>query len=222
VKRATSKLTYANVMVTILAFVVLAGGTAFAAGQLGKNSVGSKQLKKNAVTAAKIKNNAITAAKIKNGAVSGAKVDAASLGTVPSATTAGNANTVNGRTITKVFAKIPIGTAATIATIGPFTLRAECQAGSGDVEDFEVRSTGPLVDMVGGSIGNEGQSFDQESGTETSLELDDGEGDNNTRGVASFSAAVADGTTVSGVIGFDDTNTFSTEEVCAFYGHVTS
>ena len=65
-KRVASKLTYANVMVTILAFVVLAGGTAFAAGQLGKNTVGSKQLKKNAVTAANINNNAVTAANIKN------------------------------------------------------------------------------------------------------------------------------------------------------------
>lgn len=220
-KRVASKLTYANVMVTILAFVVLAGGTAFAATQLGKNSVGSKQLKKNAVTAAKIKNGAITSAKIKNGAVSGAKVDAASLGTVPSASTAANANTVNGRTITRVFAKIPKGTTATVATIGPLTLTAECEAVSGDVEAFEVLSAGPLADMVGGSIGNEGQSFDQESGTLNSLELDSA-GKNNSRGVASFTAALADGATFSGVIGFDDTSTFEGENSCAVYGHVTS
>ncbi len=31
---------YANVMVTILAFIVLGGGTALASAQLGKNSVG--------------------------------------------------------------------------------------------------------------------------------------------------------------------------------------
>lgn len=42
------KLTYANVMVTILAFIVLGGGAAFAA--LGKNTVGTKQLKRNSVT----------------------------------------------------------------------------------------------------------------------------------------------------------------------------
>lgn len=222
-KRVASKLTYANVMVTILAFVVLAGGTAYAASQLGKNSVGSNQLKKNAVTAAKIKNNAITSAKIKNGAVSGAKVDTASLGTVPSASTAGNANTVNGRTITRVFAKMPVGTSATIATVGPFTLRAECQAGTGDVKGFELRSTGPLADMVGGSIGDEGQSFDQESGTVNTLELDSGGGSDNSRGVASFSAVLADGTVaISGLIGFDDTKTFGSEESCAFYGHMTS
>ena len=54
--RVRPKLTYANVMVTLLAFVVLFGGGAFAASRLGKNSVGTKQLKKNAVTTAKVKN----------------------------------------------------------------------------------------------------------------------------------------------------------------------
>lgn len=68
------RLTYANVMSSIAVFLVLAGGTAFAASQLGKNSVGTKQLKKNAVTTAKIKKNAVTGAKIKAGAVNGAKI----------------------------------------------------------------------------------------------------------------------------------------------------
>jgi hypothetical protein len=73
-------LTYANVMATITAFVVLAGGTAFAANQLAKNSVGRKQLKANAVTTAKIKKNAVTARKIRAGAVDGSKVKDGSLG----------------------------------------------------------------------------------------------------------------------------------------------
>jgi hypothetical protein len=48
------KLTYANVMVTILAFAVLGGGTAWAATHLGKNSVGARQLKKGSVTSVKL------------------------------------------------------------------------------------------------------------------------------------------------------------------------
>jgi hypothetical protein len=52
-KKFRSRLTYSNVMVTVLAFVVL-GGTAYAATELGKNSVGTKQLKRGAVTQAKI------------------------------------------------------------------------------------------------------------------------------------------------------------------------
>jgi hypothetical protein len=82
-KTLRSKLTYSNVMVTILAFLVLGGGAAFAATKLAKNSVGTKQLKSNAVTTKKIK----------NGAVTGAKVNLGSLGTVPSAA---NANTLGG------------------------------------------------------------------------------------------------------------------------------
>jgi hypothetical protein len=57
-KTLRSKLTYANVMVTILAFAVLAGGTAYAATQLPKNSVGAKQLKKGAVKPGKLSRSA--------------------------------------------------------------------------------------------------------------------------------------------------------------------
>jgi len=88
VKQIRKRLTYANVMSSIAVFLVLGGATALAAGQLAKNSVGTKQLKKNSVTAAKIKKNAITTAKIKNEAVTGAKVNESTLGTVPSAATA--------------------------------------------------------------------------------------------------------------------------------------
>jgi hypothetical protein len=73
-KSVRKRLTYANVMSSIAVFLVLGGATAFAAGQLGKNTVGSKQLKKNAVVAAKIKAGAITAAKIKNGAITAGKL----------------------------------------------------------------------------------------------------------------------------------------------------
>jgi len=73
-KQLRKRLTYANVMSSIAVFLVLGGGAAFAANQLGKNSVGTKQLKKNAVTAVKIKNNAVTSPKIAGGAVTNAKI----------------------------------------------------------------------------------------------------------------------------------------------------
>jgi hypothetical protein len=78
------KLSYANVMSTLCFFLLLGGG-AYAAGHLGKNSVGSKQLKKNAVTTAKIKSAAITAAKVKRGTLTGTQINASTLGTVPTA-----------------------------------------------------------------------------------------------------------------------------------------
>jgi hypothetical protein len=64
VKQIRQRLTYANVMSSIAVFLVLGGATAFAASQLGKNTVGSKQLKANSVTAGKIKNGAVTPSKI--------------------------------------------------------------------------------------------------------------------------------------------------------------
>lgn len=60
-KRLRGKLTYANVMVTILAFIVLCGGAAVAADQLSKNTVGTKQLKRGAVTSAKVKDGSLQA-----------------------------------------------------------------------------------------------------------------------------------------------------------------
>jgi hypothetical protein len=83
------------VVSTLCLFLLLSGGAAYAADQLGKNSVGPKQLKRNAVTTAKIRNNAvttakvgdeaITAAKVRKGTLTGAQIDASTLGTVPRA-----------------------------------------------------------------------------------------------------------------------------------------
>jgi hypothetical protein len=79
-RRVRPHLSYATVVSSLTAFVVLCGGAAFAANQLAKNSVGKKQLKANAVTTAKIKKNAVTKAKIRNGAVDASKVKDGSLG----------------------------------------------------------------------------------------------------------------------------------------------
>ncbi len=79
-KRLRSKLTYSNVISTVCLFLLVGGGTAFAAGNLAKNSVGAKQLKSNAVTAAKIKDGAVDGAKIKAGAVDGSKLAPGAVG----------------------------------------------------------------------------------------------------------------------------------------------
>jgi len=103
--RIRGNLTYSNVVSTLCLVLLLAGGTAYAAKtMLPKNSVGTKQIKNNAVSGAKIKNGAVTASKIAPGAIS---IDPASVGTVPSAkqasnadhaTTADNATTLQGLT----------------------------------------------------------------------------------------------------------------------------
>ena len=63
---------HTTVVAYLALFIALGAGTAFAAGQLAKNSVGSKQLKKNAVTGAKVKKDAITSAKVKDASLLGA------------------------------------------------------------------------------------------------------------------------------------------------------
>jgi hypothetical protein len=85
---------HATVVAYVALFVAL-GGSAFAATQLAKNSVGAKQLKKNAVTTAKIKKEAVTAAKVKKGTLTGAQINASTLGTVPVADSAKSAIVAN-------------------------------------------------------------------------------------------------------------------------------
>ncbi len=143
-KHVLKRLTYANVMSSIAVFLVVAGGSALAATQLGKNSVGSKQLQKNAVTAAKIKNGSVTAAKVKQGSLTGSDINASTLGKVPSATNADHAtsadsatsatNAVNATNATNFsrYSTTGVKTTAlnsvtTLATVGPFTIKGHCE-----------------------------------------------------------------------------------------------
>ncbi|MBS1845598.1 MAG: collagen-like protein [Actinobacteria bacterium] len=52
--RISGKLTYSNVVATLCLVLLVGGGTAFAATQLEKESVGTRQLKKEAVTPIKL------------------------------------------------------------------------------------------------------------------------------------------------------------------------
>jgi hypothetical protein len=103
-----ARLTYANVVATLALFLVVAGGSALAAAQLGKNTVGPRQLKSKAVTTGKIASGAVTGEKVAKGTLTGANINLAALGTVPAASTAAsaaNANTVGGHS-----ASCPSGT----------------------------------------------------------------------------------------------------------------
>ncbi|HEY6144874.1 MAG TPA: hypothetical protein VIV13_01260 [Solirubrobacterales bacterium] len=227
-KQIRKRLTYSNVMSSLAVFLVLGGATAFAAG-LAKNSVGSKQLKKNAVTSAKIKNNAVTTAKIQNGAISGAKINLGSLGTVPSASHAGtadsansaksaeNANTVGGHSIQKVFAKISKNSTTTLGTFGVFKITATCDA-TGDVS-IEADPQSTDSDYAAFGNGNVGAFFAREQGSEDNSEEISG---GNDRGILTFSGSQSGGAVVTGSLGWNDTATFDSEDVCAVYGYFTT
>ncbi len=74
-----SKLTYSNVMVTVLAFIVLAGGSAYAASNLGKNAIKSKNIAPHAVKNKNLAKNAVRTKNLAKGAVTAAKIKAASI-----------------------------------------------------------------------------------------------------------------------------------------------
>jgi hypothetical protein len=142
--RQIRSLTYANVMSSLAVFLVLGGATAFAAGHLGKNSVGTKQLKANSVTAAKLKKNAVTGAKVKDQALTGSDIQVATLGTVPSATNALSANSLSGRTPFTFF--MAAGSKG-VVTIAPFTIGAKCAINVAGRDEAELQ----LVTSVDGA-----------------------------------------------------------------------
>ena len=135
--KARGNLTYANVMATVAVFIAL-GGSAYAATQLKKNSVGTKQIKNSAVTEAKIKNESIVAAKVKGGSLTGAQINASTLGNVPSAThanTASEANTLQG-----------IGANQIVHGSGEMlSARREMQIGQSNVLIFNLPGIGNLT-----------------------------------------------------------------------------
>ncbi len=108
------RLSYANVMATVAVFIAL-GGASYAAINLPKDSVGSRQIRKNAVQtgdiarnavrvgkldkeavkAGKLAENAVPSNRIRTGAVNGRTVKESSLGTVPTANYANEANVAN-------------------------------------------------------------------------------------------------------------------------------
>jgi hypothetical protein len=112
--RFRGKITYSNVMVTVLAVLVIGGGTAYAATEmLPKNSVGSKQIKKGAVTPAKLSaaaKSTLTGPKGATGpqgpqGLKGDKGDIGPAGPFP-------ATLPSGKTLTGYFAVTGVATAA--------------------------------------------------------------------------------------------------------------
>jgi hypothetical protein len=182
VKQLRKRLTYANVMATLAMFLVLGGATAFAAGNLGKNSIGASQLKKNAITTAKIKNKSITTAKIKDGAITGQKINLSTVGKVPSAATAdnaGNANATNGMHLAKLAFIGNDNTPKTqILGLNGLNLFAECD-GSGELNftattsqtNSEIYESGNFSSTFEGSFNDE---FDPGDLEEVGKEIGDG------------------------------------------------
>jgi len=136
--RTSNAPVYVAVALSLLALVVAATTTAYAAG-LAKNSVGTKQLKKDAVTAVKIKANAVTSSEIADGSVTGADVKAGLLQTKP--------------TFLSVDLPATAAAASTILVAGGLTFDAACQLGGLDNIYVKVtRTGGGLLSYSGGYV----------------------------------------------------------------------
>lgn len=160
------KLTYANVVATLALFIAVGGASAFAAGQLGKNSVGPKQLRKNAVTGAKVKNHSLT----------GNDIRLSSLGTVPQAQraeTASDAGTLQGSPasafvhgqaqVLSARRDLKVGDEAEILSLpGLGALRASCGNG---ISHPELREGS--FEFVNGSAGTLDQTLEYGMGTDS-------------------------------------------------------
>ena len=82
-KPGKRRLSYANLMSTLAVFLVVAGGTAFAA-SLAPNSVNSKSIKDNAVKTIDLKDGkAVTGTDVVDNTLTGDDVDESTLGQVP-------------------------------------------------------------------------------------------------------------------------------------------
>jgi hypothetical protein len=133
--RLRRRLTYANVMATIAAFGVLAGGGAYAASKIGTNDI-----KNGAVTTKKIKNGAVTRKKLKPGAVP--KVDRFSRS-----------------------GAVPFGSPATLVSLGGLRLEYACTPSAPDILTFRARTTvdGARIwlarNFFGGGTVQDDQSF---------------------------------------------------------------
>jgi hypothetical protein len=75
-----TRFSYANVTATLALFLAIAGGTVYAASEIGKNDVKSKNIAKGAVKTSDLHSNAVTGEKLKDGTISGADLQDGSVG----------------------------------------------------------------------------------------------------------------------------------------------
>jgi hypothetical protein len=136
--------------------------------------------------------------------------------TANTADSATNAASVGGRTVSRIFATVPLGTTnQTIATLGPFTLRGSCD-GSGNVEDLVLSPSTSDTDLFAEGSGNQGPLFKEATGIGVSLDEDLPV--DNDRGMSMFSAANSGGFELSGQIAYE--SGFDTGNPCRVHGEV--
>jgi hypothetical protein len=129
-------------IVALIALFVAMGGSTYAVKRLSvpKRSVGSTQIKKKAirtyhlkarnVTRTKIARSAVDSSLVQKDSLRGSDILESSLGTVPSATKAANADKVGGLSVHKFSFRGPSGTPSTnVVNVGGLAINAGCSTG---------------------------------------------------------------------------------------------
>jgi hypothetical protein len=156
-------------IVALVALFVAMSGTTYAVTRLPSRSVGSSQIKSKAVVTrtirarnvkrTKIARSAIDSSLVQNNSLRGTDILEASLGTVPSATKAANADTVGGLHVQKFSFRAPPGTASTnVLNVGGLAINAACNTGPALTVGASTTESGANV-HAGGTWGVANQSF---------------------------------------------------------------
>lgn len=208
-------------VVAVVALFAALGGGAFAAtvingANIKKLSIRGDKLINGTITSNKIHSRQLNGVQIKDNSLTGRQVKESSLGTVPSASKAGDATTVGGRTVKRFsFAGALGATEQPILDVDGLQIRASCSAtGAPQVRattssnDSELQ--GQHVNQAGTTIGVRAKNFD----IGQTVDLDGGAGNGN----GTLTYARADGTVVSVTYSFDNTPNLGTHAGCLVTG----
>jgi hypothetical protein len=159
-RRLRPHLTYANVTVTLLAFIVLASGGAYAA-----NTVFSSDIVDGEVKAADIATGAVSTAELANDGVRSVDIrdDALAGGGLSGADIDESSLTGSARKLT--YQASAGETRRTLARVGPFTLKAECLDLGTSTTDLQlfVRASGGTASAVFDKIADDANFLGAES-----------------------------------------------------------
>jgi hypothetical protein len=131
-------LTYANVAASLALFIALAGGTAFAASELGKESVDTKQLAKGAVTPSKLSKSSKKSLK----GTKGAPGPQGPIG-LPGAPGTPGKEGPRGINLEQV-EQTATGSLTTVRTFNGVTIKDSCNGGQGELKVFASTETPTL------------------------------------------------------------------------------
>jgi hypothetical protein len=135
-------------------------------------AIQSKHIKSRAVTRSKIAKRAVSSNEVGQDALTGTNIVESSLATVPTASNAGNAGKVNGRSVEKFAFVVGAGAPlTTVLSLNGLTLNASCSAGlalsvtastavSGALIHSGGAQTGPAAFYIADDAFNIGDSFD--------------------------------------------------------------